>query len=177
MSAHDQIDEEDHDGAFALLRIRHSRDGRVEWIGLRPRYRAELIEVSSASALASRGLEGDRAAITGGGKRQVTLIQHEHLAAVAALVGRNEVLPGLARRNIAVSRINLVSLIGCRFRIGQAVLEGTGHCHPCSRMEENLGRGGYNAMRGHGGITARVVQSGAIGLGDPVSLIREGVAR
>jgi MOSC domain-containing protein YiiM len=68
-----------------------------------------------------------------------------------------------------VAGINLLALKGRRFRVGAALLEHTGPCEPCSRMEEALGPGGYNAMRGHGGITARVLERGTIRLGDAVS--------
>ena len=68
------------------------------------------------------------------------------------------------------------SLQDRRFRIGETVLEHTGPCHPCSRMEENFGPGGYNAMRGHGGITARVVEGGTIHVGDAVEKMPLGEA-
>ena len=78
----------------------------------------------------------------------------------------------LTRRNILVSGINLLALKDHQFRIGESViLETTGHCHPCSRMEENFGTGGYNAMRGHGGLTTRVIAGGTIKIGDVVRLI------
>jgi MOSC domain-containing protein YiiM len=67
-----------------------------------------------------------------------------------------------------VSGLPLVALKGRRFRIGEAVFEGTGDCDPCSRMERALGPGGFNAMRMHGGLTARIVQGGRIRVGDAV---------
>jgi MOSC domain-containing protein YiiM len=57
------------------------------------------------------------------------------------------------------------------FSIGEAVFEYSGECHPCSRMEINLGKGGYNATRGHGGITAKVLKSGLIKIGDVVEVV------
>ena len=105
-------------------------------------------------------------------KRQVTLIQQEHLQVVANILGKSEIDPGWIRRNLVVSGINLLSLKHQSFQIGEAVLQTTGICAPCSRMEENLGPGGYNAMRGHGGITAKVLQPGEIRIGDPVRLFK-----
>jgi MOSC domain-containing protein YiiM len=87
---------------------------------------------------------------------------------VAKLLGKPEVCPEWVRRNILVSGINLLALRDRRFRIGNTMLEGTGTCDPCSRMEEALGAGGYNAMRGHGGIIARIVDGGMIQVGDAV---------
>jgi MOSC domain-containing protein YiiM len=143
-----------------------SRAGKLEWIGLRPAPRGAVLAVNHAEALADHGLVGDHRARSPGSKRQVTLIQHEHLAAVAALLGLPAVDPGLTRRNLVVSGINLLALRDHRFRIGGVLFEGSGTCEPCSRMETNLGPGGYNAMRGHGGITARVIEGGVIRLGD-----------
>lgn len=142
--------------------------GRLEWIGLRPAQRAPMRIVQEAMAEAGRGLIGDRYAESPGTKRQVTLIQAEHLAVVAALTGHAVIPPEWLRRNLVVSGVNLLALKDRPFRVGAVLLEGTGLCHPCSRMEEVLGSGGYNAMRGHGGITARVVEGGAVRVGDRV---------
>ena len=145
--------------------------GKVEWIGVRPARREPVVVVDSVEAREGQGLTGDRFRGGGSGKRQVTLIQAEHLPVIAQLLGRDRVDASLLRRNIVVGGINLLSLNGAQFTIGGVVMEGTGPCHPCSRMEETFGPGGYSAVRGHGGITARVITGGIIRIGDPVSFI------
>ncbi|MEH6562787.1 MAG: MOSC domain-containing protein [Marinobacter sp.] len=87
---------------------------------------------------------------------------------MASCLHRGAIGPEVFRRNIVVSGLNLLALKGKTFQIGGVVLEYTGLCHPCSKMEISLGPGGYNAMRGHGGITTRVVEGGDMALGDAV---------
>lgn len=127
-----------------------------------------MVVVDSVEAREGSGLMGDRFRGGASSKRQVTLIQAEHLLVIAQLLGRERVDPALLRRNIVVSGINLLALNGAQFAIGGALLEGAGPCHPCSRMEETFGAGGYSAVRGHGGITARVIAGGVIRVGDAV---------
>ena len=143
------------------------RPGVLVWIGLRPARREPVQEVSHATLETGQGLIGDRYG-RGGGARQVTLIQAESLAAIASHVGWGIVGPEILRRNLVVRGLNLLALKGRRFGVGKAILETSGECHPCSRMEEALGVGGYNAVRGLGGITARVTRGGAIARGDAV---------
>ena len=147
------------------------RPGRLEWIGVRPARRAPMLAPASVRLIGGHGVEGDHYDTRRAGPRQVTLIAAEDLAAVAAFLGSTAIAPDLVRRNLVVSGINLLALKDRRFRVGDAVLEGTGECAPCSRMEEALGPGGYNAVRGHGGITARVVEGGEIGIGDSVERV------
>lgn len=143
--------------------------GQVEWIGIRPEKKAPLQLVETVDVLAN-GLEGDHYAGRSG-NRSVTLIQAEHIEAITSLLHKKFIDPTELRRNIVISGINLLALKDREFKIGTAVLKMTGLCHPCSRMEENLGEGGYNAVRGHGGINACVISPGNIKLKDKVEVI------
>jgi MOSC domain-containing protein YiiM len=97
------------------------------------------------------------------------------LPAIAAFLGRPAVDAAGLRRNIEISGVNLLALRSlfkgqaiC-VHVGDAVvLSISGPCDPCSRMEQVLGPGGWNAMRGHGGVTARVEVGGVIEVGDGI---------
>lgn len=154
-----------------LLRPPHIA-GRLERIIVRGSPREAAVDVAATTALAGIGLADDRLGRRGEAElstRQVTLIQAEHLPVIAALA-RVAAVDALAlRRNLVVSGINLVALKNARLRIGeQVLLEIVGPCQPCSRMEEAIGPGGYAAMRGHGGMTARVLEGGPLRPGDAV---------
>ncbi|MEM6712036.1 MAG: MOSC domain-containing protein [Pseudomonadota bacterium] len=146
---------------------RVTKPGQVIWIGLRPARREAMVEVDKA-AITEAGLEGDRSRT---GKRAVTLIQAEHLPVIASFIGQDGIKPAYLRRNIVVSGINLLALKGRQVQLGSAVIEITGPCAPCSRMEEVLGFGGYSAMRGHGGVTASVIIPGKVSIGDAVTTL------
>lgn len=142
--------------------------GTVEWIGLSPGTRQPITVVDSAVANPGTGLEGD---YHNSVKRQVTLIQKEHLPVIAALSGLAEVSPEMMRRNLVVSGINLTALENHTFRVGSAILKGVEACDPCHRIEETLGAGGFNAAAGMGGLIADVVEAGGIAIGDAVSAV------
>lgn len=147
------------------MMARHAHAGRLDWIGLRAERHAP-IDIVQQVAVTSAGLEGDHGRA---GKRAVTLIQAEHLPVIAALSGKSDLEPNDFRRNLVVSGLNLLAVRKGLLEIGTVVLEIFGPCPPCSRMEKALGPGGYNAMRGHGGWYASVVQEGRITLGDQVA--------
>ena len=162
------------------LTRRFTNEGRVEAIFVRPARLAPVVSVSEVVAEPGRGLIGDRRSLAlrmgdSAQKREVTLFQAEHLPVLAGWLGLPSMDPARLRRNLVVSGINLVSMrslfadVCLRWQFGaEVILEVTGTCEPCSRMESELGEGGYNAMRGHGGMTARVVVGGTIRVFDSV---------
>ncbi len=136
--------------------------GRVEAILVRP-VKAGPVQLVDEWTLGDpavdHGAERDR--------RQVTLIQAEHVPIIHSLLGR-EVPWTTFRRNVLVSGFNLVAGLHGDFSVGETVLRGTMPCDPCHNMHEALGPGGFLAMMGHAGICSSVVTTGTIRVGDVV---------
>ncbi len=160
------------------LTTQFAQQGKLDLIYLRPARGVACKQVQNAIAIAGQGLQGDRTAANQsrnplGSKRQVTLIQAEHIAVIAQFLGKSIDTTTL-RRNLVVSGINLLAAKSLfrdqtmQLKIGEVVLEITGPCEPCSKMEAALGKGAYNSMRGHGGVTAKVVIGGELSINDPV---------
>ena len=150
-------------------------EGRVEAIIVRDSPRSRARTVKATMALAGIGLADDRLGQCGEAElstRQVTLIQAEHLPVIAMLARVVAVDPIELRRNLVISGINLLALKNAQLQVGEALLEIVGPCQPCSRMEEAIGPGGYAAMRGHGGMTARILVGGQICVGVAVRAVQ-----
>lgn len=143
--------------------------GKLEWIGLRPARKVAMVSVEKTIAIADRGLQGDRR-LEGskGSARQVSIISVEFIRAIADNLGVAHIPVDILRRNLLVSGINLNALRHQYFQIGSAVFQATAQCHPCSRMEAALGKGGLVAMLGYGGLCAKILESGEISCGDEV---------
>jgi MOSC domain-containing protein YiiM len=138
----------------------------MDWSATRPPKTTECSLGGAGNCRA--GIDGRPGRHGPGSKRQTTLLQTEHLSVIAAFVNMPKIAPDLLRRNLVIRDINLNALENKSFYVGEVLLESTGHCHPCARMEEALAPDGYNAMRGHGGLTARVLTGGLIRVGDSV---------
>ena len=85
------------------------QEGKIEWIGIRPKRMAKVYYVSEVLANPDTGLEGDHFRKSSTGKRQVTLIQQKHLEVEARILSKSKIPPELLRRNILVSGINLLA--------------------------------------------------------------------
>jgi MOSC domain-containing protein YiiM len=119
--------------------------------------------VAGVQAVADFGLEGDRHARAGQG-RQVLLIENETLNALG-------LAPGMLKENVTTQGIDLMSLSpGQRLHVGRdVVLEISGECEPCERMDEI--RAGLRAeLAGRRGMNSRVIRGGSIQVGDPIVL-------
>jgi MOSC domain-containing protein YiiM len=141
----------------------HDGSVQVEAINIGP---AEAIApVGTVSAVAGRGLEGDRHFFPEGAEpgQALTLIEAEVLAD-AGLTGR------ASRRQVVVRGVRLNDLIGKRFRVGEVECVGVEICEPCLHLQRLTRPGIIKDLVHRGGLNADIVTGGRISVGDEVSV-------
>ncbi|MEO6162552.1 MAG: MOSC domain-containing protein [Candidatus Binatia bacterium] len=138
---------------------------------------APMQSVAAVTAIAGRGLEGDRyfeqtgtySNLPGTG-REVTLIESEAIAALAREYDI-QLPPGLARRNIVTRGVALNHLVGKTFSIGAVVLRGMRLCEPCLHMERLAVKGAARGLIHRGGLRTEIVNGGVIRVGDTIGVV------
>ncbi len=122
-----------------------------------------LQEVEIIECLAGRGVLGDRFFdYQADYKGQITFFSSEVFEEVCKFLGLRDKNPGAARRNVITSGIDLNSLIGRRFELQGVVFEGICECNPCYWMDSAIGPGAEQALRGRGGLRARILADGSL---------------
>lgn len=142
----------------------------IRHIFLAPLKGAPSRPVPHVEALAGAGLEGDRYAEPRNRKdptHEVTLIEAESIEAFTRETGL-AMAPHAPRRNLVTEGVRLNDLVGRRFRVGEAVLEGLELCEPCGKFARATHREALKFFVGRGGLRARIVTGGVIRVGDRV---------
>ncbi len=141
---------------------RHDGFVHVEGINIGPS--DAIVPVDSVSALAGKGLRGDRHFRGQGSKpgQALTLIEAEVLEDVG-LTGAQ------SRRQVVVRGVRLGELVGKRFRVGDVECLGVEICEPCLHLQQLTRPGIIRELVHRGGLNADILADGQISVGDPVS--------
>jgi MOSC domain-containing protein YiiM len=118
-------------------------------------------EVTEVECVAGQGLRGDRFfGYKENYKGQVSLFSQEVFAGLCQAIGMPRADPAGLRRNLLVSGADLNALIGQQFELQGVRLEGTEECRPCFWMDEAIGPGAHDWLKGRGGLRCRILSDG-----------------
>lgn len=133
---------------------------------------ADLVPCDEAELVMGQGVRGDRRfSLSTRASRQVTLIEEEALVAAAAVTGiaLEELARGKTRRNIITRHVALNHLVGRRFSVGTALLEGIELCEPCGHLARCTSRALEKALVHRGGLRCAIVVGGTVRPGDVIA--------
>jgi MOSC domain-containing protein YiiM len=147
-------------------------EGTVEGIHLHGERGDPMRVVDDAELVAGEGLVGDRMAGLGIPGTHVTFIGAEGIEAMVAETGI-PLEPHQTRRNILVRGVDVPSLVGRRFQVGEAVCYGVKECHPCNHLESLTAPGVREGLSGRGGLRADVLTGGRIRVGDRLTILAD----
>ncbi len=130
----------------------------------------------SVRLIPGTGIEGDRYA-TGLGKysdlpdvREVTLIETETLTALKRDHGI-DLSVDEHRRNLTTEDVPLNHLVGKRFRVGSAILEGGRLNTPCRYIDMVTGKTICDLLEHRSGLNCRIISGDTVAVGDVIALV------
>ncbi len=120
-------------------------------------------KVDSVECVAGRGLIGDRYLDHKEDfKGQITFFDWSVYERIKSDFDLTELDPEKFRRNVLVEGIDLNTLIGKQFTLQGIEFEGVEECRPCYWMDEAVHPGVHEALKGHGGLRAKILTSGTL---------------
>jgi MOSC domain-containing protein YiiM len=126
-----------------------------------------LVETSEIECVAGRGIRGDRFFdYRDNYKGQITFFSREVFDLMSGAFGLTNKSPGVLRRNLIVSGIELNELIGADFTVQGVHFGGTAHCKPCYWMNTAVAPGAEEFLANRGGLRARILSDGRVRLGE-----------
>jgi len=149
---------------------------------------AKMQSIDHIKVKADSGIEGDRYALGTGAYSKIEPAKVRHISLISSSgietandwlkAGDEPTFDGSeTRRNIVLDGITateLNDLVGKLFQLGNLQLLGTELCTPCERPAQLLNKLSFmEAFEGRGGIRAEVLNSGALAIGDKLTLINE----
>ena len=153
--------------------------GKLLFIHIADSASQDMKELTQAELVAGKGIKGDRY-YNGTGNyshipdiREVTIIEKEVLDALEQnqppLQDKSIILkPHEHRRNLTTEGVPLNYLVGKRFKIGDAILEGGRLNFPCKYLEDLLKRKLVLPLYNRSGLNCKIIQSGNITQGDMI---------
>lgn len=122
---------------------------------------APMIKVPEVECVADKGLVGDRFFDWKEDyKGQVTFFEHEQYERLCEKFSVMGVPPSAFRRNIITKDIDLNTLIGVEFEVQGVRFLGNQECSPCHWMNQAFAEGAEDALKGHGGLRAKILSDG-----------------
>ena len=167
------------DPAWSADSTRPAQRGRVELVAIADRAEAPMQQIATVRAIPGRGLDGDRYANRAGtftprsGRGvgyDLTLIEAEVLDELTLADGQR-LDYAEARRNIITRGIDLNSLVGQRFRIGDVECIGRRLCEPCAHLERLTHKGVLRKLIHRGGLRADILTTGTITVGAAIEYL------
>ena len=124
-----------------------------------------LRAMNEIRCVAGRGVAGDRFFdFKKDYKGQITFFSGDVFDEVCRALNVGGKSAGVTRRNVITRGIDLNSLVGKRFELQGVTFEGVCECSPCHWMNDAIAPGAEEALRGRGGLRARILTDGLLNL-------------